>query len=120
MTTEYNPEVEVVKLHTGSGVTELVATEAAPVPTAFAAVTVKVYAVPFVSPVTTQLNAPVDVHDFPPGDEVTVYTVRAFPKSLFSGLQETVAEAFPGTANGVKGAVGAAGVVILKLLIRDE
>ena len=53
------------------GVTLLDAAEAVPVPTAFVAVTVKVYAVPLVRPVTVSgLVAPVAVK--PPGLEVAV------------------------------------------------
>ena len=53
------------------GVTTLVATEAAPVPTMLVAVTVKVYAVPLVKPVITMGDAPPD-NEMPPGLEVTV------------------------------------------------
>src|SRR5690242_14875590 len=54
-----------------AGVTEFEALDAAPSPTEFVAVTVKVYATPFVSPVTTiGLDEPVCV--MPPGLEVTV------------------------------------------------
>ena len=53
------------------GVTLFDADEALPVPTLLVAVTVKVYAVPLVRPVTvTGLDAPVPVR--PPGLEVTV------------------------------------------------
>ena len=45
---------------------------AAPVPTPLVAVTVKVYAVPGVRPVTVQVSAPVVVHVRLPGLEVTV------------------------------------------------
>ena len=44
---------------------------AGPAPTALRAVMVKVYWVPLVSPVTTQVRATV-VQDWPPGDDVTV------------------------------------------------
>jgi hypothetical protein len=53
------------------GVTELEADEAFPEPLALVAVTVKVYAVPLVRPVTVQL-VELAVQDFPPIDEVTV------------------------------------------------
>ena len=54
-----------------AGVTLLDAPEAALVPTPLVAVTVKVYAVPLVSPVTViGLDAPVPVN--PPGLDVTV------------------------------------------------
>jgi hypothetical protein len=53
------------------GTTLLETAEAAPVPTLLVAVTVKVYAVPFVSPLTVRgLLPPVAVN--PPGLEVTV------------------------------------------------
>jgi hypothetical protein len=54
-----------------AGVTALDGDDAGPVPTALVAVTVKVYEVPFVSPVTVQVVAPVVVQVCPP-DEVTV------------------------------------------------
>jgi hypothetical protein len=56
------------------GVTELEAADAlADVPAVFVAVVVKVYAVPFVNPVTVQDPlAPVTVQVAPPGDAVTV------------------------------------------------
>jgi len=57
---------------TVAGVTELLAVDAALVPALFVAVTVKVYDVPFVKPVTTQDSAPVVVQVAPPGDAVTV------------------------------------------------
>ena len=53
------------------GVTELEAAEARPVPLPLVAVTVKVYAVPLVRPVTVQL-VELLVQVFPPVDEVTV------------------------------------------------
>ena len=55
----------------GAGVTADDALEAVPVPTELVAVTVKVYAVPLVSPVTVIGDeAPVAVR--PPGEDVTV------------------------------------------------
>jgi hypothetical protein len=59
-------------LGTVDGVAEFDATEAALVPARFVAVTVNVYAVPFVRPVTVQVVAPVVVHVFDPGVEITV------------------------------------------------
>jgi hypothetical protein len=56
---------------TVAGVTLLEAADAAPVPTALVAVTVKAYGVPFVNPLTVRgLLPPVAVT--PPGLEVTV------------------------------------------------
>ena len=58
---------------TVNGVTELEASEAALLPAAFAAVTVNVYAVPGVNPVTVALVAVLAaVALSPPGAEVTV------------------------------------------------
>ena len=69
------PDVGPVKVNVVAaaavGVTEFDATDAVDVPIAFVAVTVNVYAVPFVSPVTViGLEVPVVVMF--PGDEVTV------------------------------------------------
>jgi len=59
---------------TVAGVTLFDAADAALVPTAFVAVTVKVYAVPLVSPVTVIVPLPawVSVPVWPPGDDVAV------------------------------------------------
>ena len=57
---------------TPAGVTAADATDAAPAPTVFAAVTVNVCAVPFVKPVTVHDNAANVEHVFPPGADVTV------------------------------------------------
>ena len=54
-----------------AGVIEFEADEAGPVPAEFVAVTVKVYAVPFVSPVTA-IGELLPEEVIPPGDEVTV------------------------------------------------
>ena len=56
---------------TVAGVTALLAVEAGLGPTALVAVTVKVYAVPLVNPVTVQ-GEDAEVQVKPPGDEVTV------------------------------------------------
>jgi hypothetical protein len=56
---------------TDAGTTLLDGAEAIPAPFTFAAVTVKVYAVPFVNPVTT-IGLAVPVAVMPPGVEVTV------------------------------------------------
>jgi hypothetical protein len=55
----------------GLGVTGSDAAEAGPCPTAFEALTVKVYGVPFVRPATLHVSAPVVEHVAPPGDAVT-------------------------------------------------
>jgi hypothetical protein len=56
---------------TVAGVTLLDATDTAPVPTPFVAVTVKVYGVPLLSPLTVRGLAPPDAV-WPPGLEVTL------------------------------------------------
>ena len=53
------------------GVTEFVATDGEPVPTSLVAVTVKVYGVPFVSPVT-EMESPVEVAEMLSGFEIAV------------------------------------------------
>ena len=74
------------------GVTLLDGLEAAPDPSTFVAVTVNVYGVPFVRPVTVQESCPLDhAHVLPPGELVTVYDVIAIPPSLDGAVQETVA-----------------------------
>jgi hypothetical protein len=57
---------------TVAGVTADDAVEAGPIPTSFVAVTVKVYGVPLVRPVTVQVRASVVVHVIPSGELVTV------------------------------------------------
>ena len=57
---------------TPAGMMELDAGEAALVPTTLVAVTVNVYDVPVVRPVTVQVIEPVVVHVSPPGLDVTV------------------------------------------------
>ena len=57
-----------------AGVNAFDAAEAEPVPVPFVAVTVNVYDVPFVSPVTVHHVFDV-THVTPPGDDVTVYDV---------------------------------------------
>ena len=56
----------------GPGVTELDGADAGPVPIAFVAVTVKVYAVPLVSPVTVVLVPLVTGGIVTAGEEITV------------------------------------------------
>ena len=92
------------------------AADAGPVPIALVAFTVKVYAVPFVSPVTViGLDAPVAV--MLPGLDVTVYDVIALPPFEAGGVKLTVACWLPAvavTAVGVPGTV--AGVTLLERL----
>jgi hypothetical protein len=56
---------------TVAGITLFDATDAAPTPALFVAVTLKLYVVPLVSPVTV-IGLPVPVPVIPPGLEVTV------------------------------------------------
>jgi hypothetical protein len=87
------------------GIIELEAVLARPVPLAFVAVTVKVYAVPLVSPVTAiGLAEPMAVK--PPGLEVTVYPVIAEPPLLPGDVNVTVALAFPAVAVPIIGGPG--------------
>jgi len=72
------------------GVTELEAPEAALVPPALVATTVKVYAVPLASPVTV-IGLLVPVAVFPPGLAVTVYPVIAAPPLFAGALKATLA-----------------------------
>ena len=89
----------------GTGVTEFDAELAGPVPMAFVAVTVKVYAVPLESPVTViGLAVPVPVK--PPGLEVAVYPVMAEPPSLAGAVNATEACAFPAATVPIVGAPG--------------
>jgi len=72
------------------GVTELERAEAALLPKALVAATVKVYAVPLESPVTV-IGFFVPVAVFPPGLAVTVYPVIALPPLFAGALKATVA-----------------------------
>ena len=63
--------VAVGRTTTADGVTAVEAVEGPPVPALLVAVTVNVYGVPFVNPVT-QHDRPAEVHVLPPGDDVTV------------------------------------------------
>jgi hypothetical protein len=75
---------------TVAGVTLLDAADAGPVPIALVAVTVKVYVVPFVKPVTViGLDAPVAM--MLPGLEVTVYDVMGLPPFEAGAVKLTVA-----------------------------
>jgi hypothetical protein len=87
----------------------LEAADAGPVPIALVAVTVKVYAVPFVKPVTViGLDAPVAV--MLPGLEVTVYEIIALPPFEAGGVKLTVAWALPAVAVTPVGAPGTVGL----------
>ena len=93
------PQPDVVSMGVGvgvgvgvgrTGVTEFDTSEDRLVPTEFVAVTVKVYAMLLVSPVTVT-DIPVVVAVTPPGDEMTVYWVTALPPSEAGAVHETAA-----------------------------
>jgi len=89
------------------GVTPLETDDGIPVPKELVAVTVKVYTIPFVSPVIiTGLDVPIDVT--PPGDPVTVYEVIVLPPLETGAVKVTVACPLPAVATTSKGAPGAA------------
>ena len=105
---------------TVAGVTLLEASEAGPVPMAFVAVTVKVYAVPFVKPLTVTVvgttvlpSGAVTVAEPPAGLEVTVYEVIALPPFEAGGVHDTVADASPAVAVTAVGAPGTVAGVTL-------
>jgi hypothetical protein len=89
------------------GVTASDAAEAADVPPAFVAVTVNVYAVPFVRPDTThEPDAPVIVHVAPPGDASTVCDVAGHASS--ASVTDTLTAPSLMTTLGAAGALGRA------------
>ena len=100
-----------------AGVTELLVADAEPVPTAFVAVTVKVYVVPLVSPVITIGELP-PVAVCPPL-EVTVYEVIAEPPLEIGAENVIVASPLPCVAVPI---VGASGTVAgtTELLVAEE
>ena len=91
-----------------AGVMLLEGAEATPEPFTLAAVTVKVYAVPLVRPVTAAVVvAPLGVVAVtPPGDDVTVYDVIALPPLLAGAAHETLAWVLPAVAVTPVGALG--------------
>jgi hypothetical protein len=100
-------------------VTELEGTEAMLGPWALCAITVKVYAVPLVSPVTTAevAEGPRGAVVPPGGDEVTVKFKMGVPPVLAGGAQLTVALALPAVAEtlvGWPGTVTVAPVLVSK------
>jgi hypothetical protein len=96
------------------GVTPFDGADAGPVPAAFDAVTVNVYAVPFVSPGTMTLVALAPaLAVIPPGADVAVNPVIGLPPLDAGGVHETVAEALPAAAVTPVGAPGTlAGVTL--------
>ena len=103
-----------VNANGATGDTELDAEDAKDIPLTLVAVTVNVYAVPFVSPVTViGLDAPVPVC---PPDDVTVYPVIAEPP-VAGAVNVTLADALPAVAVPI---VGAAGLVVAVMLLDAE
>ena len=89
-----------------AGTTAPEAVDGEPVPAAFVAVTVNVYEVPLVRPVTVQLVvAVVQVNE--PGDEVTVYPVIAEPPEE-AAVHDTVTCVLPELPDTEVGAPGTA------------
>ena len=100
---------------TPAGVTGAEAVDGSLSPTALVATTVNVYAVPFVNPVTSQVNGGVNgepiVHvapptGLPPSNACTAYEVIGEPLSEVGASQVTLAWASPATAVTVTGASG--------------
>lgn len=90
------------------GVTGSEESEAAPVPTMLVAMTVNVYAMPLVRPVTVQeLLVALAVQVFPSGLEVTVYLVIGRPPVSTGAVQETTET--PSAFDVPMTAVGASG-----------
>jgi len=73
------------------GVVAALASDSGEVPIALVAVTVKVYAVPLVRPVTVAVVAPVVLTVAPSGDAVTVYLVITEPPLLAGAVHDTTA-----------------------------
>ena len=88
-----------------AGVAELLVPEEVLAPTALVAVTVKVYAVPFVRPVTTIGDVP-PVAVNPPVLDVTVYEVIAEPPFEDGAENVIVASPLPRVAVPIVGASG--------------
>jgi hypothetical protein len=99
---------------TVAGVTLFDAADAGPVPTPFVAMTVKVYAVPFVRPSTVmEVHGAAHVPVKPPGEDIAVYDVIAEPPLLAGAVKATLACALPAVAVPMVGAPGiVAGVVL--------
>jgi hypothetical protein len=94
------------------GVTELEALDAGPVPAELSAVTVKVYACPLVSPVTTIGELAPLTGATSGGDTVTVYPVIVVPPVLVGAVKATLAWVSPAVAVPIVGAAGTAGLTV--------
>ena len=91
-----------------AGVTLFDGADAGLDPATFVAITVNVYAVPFVSPVTTCVVdvVPALLSTPPAGLDVTVYPVIALPPLLTGAVKLTLACRLPGVAVTAVGAPG--------------
>jgi hypothetical protein len=88
-------------------VTPLEAADAGPVPTAFVAVTVNVYAVPLARPFTViDVQGAAQVPVMPEGDDVAVNSVIAAPPFEAGALKLTLAWPLPAVAVPIVGAPG--------------
>ena len=100
------------------GVTAPESAEAAPVPTEFVALTVKVYGVSLLSPVIV-IGEAGPLATMGPGSAVTVYPVTCAPPSDAGAVKLTDACALPAVAftpEGAPGSVGGGTNVIARLL----
>jgi hypothetical protein len=97
-----------------AGVTELDGDDGTLVPIELVAVTVNVYAVPFVRPVTVIGDETPDASMPPGGDDITLYLVIVAPPFDAGAVKETVACPLPLVAVPIVGAPGAdVGVTVL-------
>jgi hypothetical protein len=101
-------DTEVGAPGTVRGVTLFDGAEGALTPAMFVAVTVNVYAVPLVRPVTV-MGDPAELALMPPGFDVAVYEVIDEPPSDAGGAKVTVACALPAVAVPMTGAPGTPG-----------
>src|SRR5438105_1003851 len=89
-------DVRLVIEEPTAGMMLLEAADAGPVPAAFEAVTVNVYAMPLLRPVTTiEAHAPAHVPVRSSGEDVAVEVVIALPPLSAGGMKVTCAWVFP-------------------------
>ena len=99
---------------TAAGVTLLEGADAGPVPAALVAVTVNVYAVPLVSPLT-MIGEAAPLVAMPPGEDVTAYDVIGEPPFEAGGVNATPAWVLPASAPVIVGAPGTlAGITLFE------
>jgi hypothetical protein len=78
-----------------------------------------VYEVPFCSPVTVAVVAPVVETRMPPGLLATVYPVMGLPPAVSGTVHDTIASPAPGVANTFVGASGTVGTVMPGEAVED-